>query len=517
MSIQTEPHINIALVADDECPLCSEIIDKTKVDSLRGEGPARVVAVSNPNAQSAVMVMAQALGLHAITDHHDLYDPRYGIHLIIVLTPDPSVFNTILQTRPNHIRILSYEVFQLFWEALAREEGKLRARNLEAETIINGIQDFIIVITPDRKIIDANEAFLSKMDFSRDDLIGRECHAVFARANPPCLADTTACPLNEVVHQKHPIIRELRRINSKGELRYFEVTFYPIWENDRKISKFIEISRDITERKRKEEESTRRLEQMVDQRTKQLKDTHNKLIHQNKMASLGKLSASVVHEINNPIAGILNLVMLIKRISKEDGLAIKEHAQFGRYLDLMEGETKRISRIVSNLLSFSRQAKMEMKPLDLLELIEKTLILNHNLLKINNIELVKQIEPRMPQVIGSADQLQQVFMNIISNATEAMEAQSAGRLTIATHLNKANNKALIRFTDTGVGIPAQNLPQLFEPFFTTKKKGKGVGLGLSVAYGIIQAHGGTIQVTSQENETTTFTVELPVQQPVKAG
>ncbi len=118
-----------------------------------------------------------------------------------------------------------------------------------------------------------------------------------------------------------------------GQKRYYEVNIYPIWEKDGKVSKFIHISRDITEHKKEEEEITRRLEQMVDERTRQLKETHKKLLHQDKMASLGKLSASVVHEINNPIAGILNLIMLMKRIVAEDAIGGREIDQFSHYLD----------------------------------------------------------------------------------------------------------------------------------------------------------------------------------------
>ena len=132
-------------------------------------------------------------------------------------------------------------------------------------------------------------------------------------------------------------------------------------DKDGKISKFIHISRDITQHKKEEDELTHRLEQMVEDRTRQLKETHEKLLHQDKMSSLGKLSASVVHEINNPIAGILNLILLMKRIASEDSVTEKEIEQFKRYLDLMENETRRTSRIVSNLLAFARQSKMEPK------------------------------------------------------------------------------------------------------------------------------------------------------------
>jgi two-component system NtrC family sensor kinase len=229
------------------------------------------------------------------------------------------------------------------------------------------------------------------------------------------------------------------------------------------------------------------------------------------MASLGKLSASVVHEINNPIAGVLNLILLMKRINEEDKFTHPEMGRFNRYLDLMETETRRISRIVSNLLAFSRQVKMEKDLLDVNRLIEKTLFLNANFIKINNVRVEQHLAPDLTLIVGSADQLQQVFMNIVSNAVEAMEAKKDGTLTIETRQVPGQKSIQVIFRDTGVGIPEHHRQRLFEPFFTTKKNGKGVGLGLSVAYGIIQEHGGTVQIRSAPGEGTEFTVELPLE------
>jgi len=243
-----------------------------------------------------------------------------------------------------------------------------------------------------------------------------------------------------------------------------------------------------------------------------LEETHAKLLHQDKMASLGKLSASVVHEINNPIAGILNLIMLIKRIIDEGPVRQDDLDKFSRYLNLMDTETRRISRIVSNLLAFSRQSKMELKYVDLNRLIEKTLFLNSNLLKISSVKVEKRLDPDLPEFMGSEDQLQQVFMNMISNAAETIEATGEGTLTIETEHFYDEGKVIIKFKDTGLGIPRENLSKLFEPFFTTKKKGKGVGLGLSVAYGIIEGHGGSIRVESKVLKGTIFEVELPLKQ-----
>jgi len=348
------------------------------------------------------------------------------------------------------------------------------------------------------------------MCYARNEVIGKKCHEVYQKSNTPCSFDDIVCPLKKVIDNKRPVTKVMNRFNHNGERRYMEISIFPIWESNGKISKFIEISRDITERKVEEEKITRRLEQMVEERTRQLKETHNKLIHQDKMASLGKLSASVVHEINNPNAGILNLIMLIKRIIEEGPISPKEMEQFKRYLTLMETETRRIGRIVSNLLAFSRQSKMRPILLNINRLIEKTLVLNSNLLKINNIKVKTRMDPDLPDLTGSEDQLQQVFMNIVSNAVEAMESAGRGELSITTSHSSTNGKVKIVFKDTGVGIPDKNFSRLFEPFFTTKKKGKGVGLGLSVAYGIIQEHQGSIYVQSEKENGTTFTIEIPL-------
>jgi signal transduction histidine kinase len=227
-------------------------------------------------------------------------------------------------------------------------------------------------------------------------------------------------------------------------------------------------------------------------------------------SSLGKLSASVVHEINNPIAGILNLIVLMKRIVGEDELKEKEIDQFTKYLDLMETETRRTSRIVSNLLAFSRQSKMEPRSLDINRLIEQTLFLNSNLLKICGVKVEKKLDPNLPELVGTEDQLQQVFMNLVSNAAEAMETSGGGVLKVTSKLLNSEGKIQINVSDTGPGIAYVNISKLFEPFFTTKKKGKGVGLGLSVAYGIIQEHGGSIFVRSTIGNGATFQVRLPL-------
>ncbi|MBW2412569.1 MAG: GHKL domain-containing protein, partial [Deltaproteobacteria bacterium] len=149
-------------------------------------------------------------------------------------------------------------------------------------------------------------------------------------------------------------------------------------------------------------------------------------------------------------------------------------------------------------------------------LIEQTLFINSNLLKISGVKVEKNLDPNLPEIVGSEDQLQQVFMNLVSNAAEAMESSGGGELKITSKLLATEEKVQINVSDTGPGIAYVNISKLFEPFFTTKKKGKGVGLGLSVAYGIIQEHGGSIFVRSTVGSGATFQVRLPLE-PVSPG
>ena len=499
---------NIALIGGGE--RCKEVLEMTTVDFLQDQVNSRIVAVAESDSTSPGVALARRQGIITVSDFRKLYEPGYHVHLFILLDPDPNLLRQILETKPDHLRVLAHQAFDLFWKTFTSRERVLQQRTEEMQTILNGIQDLILVITPDQKIVDANEAFLRQMGYSKAEVVGKKCFEIYHQTNQSCYGQQSGCPLNTVIRNRQTAKTIRTRTDPHGKTHYMEVTIHPLWEKNGKISQFLEISHDFTEHMVKEGENRRRLEQMVEERTRQLQETHDKLLHQDKMASLGKLSASVVHEINNPIAGILNFILLMKRILKEETDATRGLDSFERYLTLMEAETRRISRIVANLLTFSRQSKMELGTQDVNQIIEKTLLLNDNLLKIHSVKICKELDPALPQVVGSADQLQQVFMNMVSNATEAMESKGGGRLVVKTWCGDAGNAIYISFDDDGVGISQEHLGKLFEPFYTTKKKGKGVGLGLSVVYGIIEAHNGSITVDTLPGKGATFTIQLPL-------
>jgi two-component system NtrC family sensor kinase len=255
-------------------------------------------------------------------------------------------------------------------------------------------------------------------------------------------------------------------------------------------------------------EFTRELESKVSERTSQLEAAHQKLIQSDRLASLGQLAASVAHEINNPISGVLNLSMLMQRILKDDGIPPGRIEEFRRYLSQVSGETARVGRIVSDLLAFSRRSRPQRNPADLSSIVQKTMSLVSHKLQLASVETELQLARDLPRVRCDEAQIQQVVMNLIFNAAESIKGK--GRVTILTRGTGDRNGVVLEVRDTGSGIPPELLGRIFDPFFTTKEEGKGVGLGLAVVYGIVEAHGGDVEVASRVGEGSTFRVTLPL-------
>ncbi len=233
-----------------------------------------------------------------------------------------------------------------------------------------------------------------------------------------------------------------------------------------------------------------------------------RMLHQDKMISLGKLAASVVHEINNPLAGILNYVMLMSKILSRGGLAGDSISKFQGYLSIMQSELERCSKIVSNLLAFSRKSKLEFSPVDINELLSKCIDLSGHKLLLQNIRVETHLARDLPMIQGDFNQLQQCMINLIFNAVDAMP--EGGVLSFESNFDPAKSLINIVVRDTGHGISREDLPYIFDPFFTTKKEGKGLGLGLSTTFGIIDRHKGTIHVESEPGKGTAFQIEFQV-------
>ncbi len=234
-----------------------------------------------------------------------------------------------------------------------------------------------------------------------------------------------------------------------------------------------------------------------------LQGTQNELIRIEKMTSLGQMAASIAHEINNPLAGVLVYTKLLAKKMTLDTVKKEEALD---HLAKMESEVSRCSRIIRNLLDFARQTEPMLRLVDVNQVLEQVISMVGHQAHLQNVEYVKEFGPSLPKVKADFDQLQQVFTNLMLNAIQAMP--QGGKLTFKT--SAENNKVRVDVQDTGCGIPKENLDKLGTPFFTTKEKGKGVGLGVAVVYGIVERHDGKVEVQSEVGRGTTFTVYLGV-------
>jgi len=256
-------------------------------------------------------------------------------------------------------------------------------------------------------------------------------------------------------------------------------------------------------------EWSQKLEDKVVEKSEALRKAQHQVLHMEKMASLGKLSASVAHELNNPLAGMLTYARLVRREIRTQPLGAEVRDELDRYLSLVEQECRRCGEIVKNLLIFARRSSMKVVPVNLNEVVERSLMLVRHHLEMRGVKLETELMPAGGEIIADGDQLQQALLALFVNAVEAMDPATDGHGTLTVKLAGSPDEVRIDIADTGVGIPPDMLPHIFEPFFSTKQKESGVGLGLAVVYGIVHRHGGSIDVESQPGRGTTFHLRLP--------
>lgn len=248
-------------------------------------------------------------------------------------------------------------------------------------------------------------------------------------------------------------------------------------------------------------ENIRQSRAKIEKTVETLKSTQAQLIQSEKLSAVGEFVAGVAHELNNPLAAVVGFSEMLK----DNDVDTKNR----RYLDMINKAALRCQKIVQSLLSFARRHQPERKPMSVNSMVEAVLEMLNYQLRTSNIEVVTQLDPSVPVVMADGHQIQQVLLNVINNARQAMESrQSGGQIRIVTETTGENVRIVIQ--DNGPGISPENLRKIFDPFFTTKQVGQGTGLGLSLCYGIIKEHGGNITPSSRLGEGATFTIDLPV-------
>lgn len=375
-----------------------------------------------------------------------------------------------------------------FFKEVQEKIGELRKSNRElieerqhVQAILDGITDIVAVISPDHRIRSVNHSFFD-MYPGAEPTDGR-CYEIFRSRNEPC----QACVLAEALASNR-VCRQNTIIPVRGRNRHFSITASPMRDSQGQPTDILVVKRDVT------------LE----------KEFQAKYYHSEKMATIGLLAAGVAHEINNPLTSIQGFADGLKRRMAALARHIDDHAlksDFEEYLDIIRKECRRCSGIVQSLLTFSPRKGAELSRIHLDPLIRNVLRILHHKLKNHPDNLIRlDLAAHLPVIRGNAAELEQVILNLILNALDAVDP--SGIIHIRTRAEH-NARVVLEVADNGCGISSENLPKLFEPFFTTKPVGKGIGIGLSTCYHIIQAHGGEISVESSLGKGSIFKVLLP--------
>ncbi len=278
---------------------------------------------------------------------------------------------------------------------------------------------------------------------------------------------------------------------------------------------FNQMSRQLREAREEADNWAQTLEARVEDKTRELKHAHQAVMQSEKMASIGKLAATVAHEINNPLAGILTYAKLLRKWLDRDGWSAERRDEVRGSLELIECESRRCGEIVRNLLTFSRSSPMNLQWVDLNQVIDRCVRLVQHQTELSNVQLQPQMAEELPQVQCDAAQIEQLLLALIMNAVDALP--HGGNLWVRSRMVPEIGAVQLEVQDDGVGIPESILPNLFEPFFTTKEKGHGVGLGLAISKGIVERHRGRIDVDSKPGQGTRFTITLPVDGYAEVG
>ncbi len=313
--------------------------------------------------------------------------------------------------------------------------------------------------------------------------------------------------LRRLVHRPVKELREGTRRIAAGDLET-ELDVPGTHELARLAEAFNGMMADLRQARHAVLDWSSRLEEKVAEKTEHLRHAQRQVLHMEKMASLGKLSATVAHELNNPLGGMLTYARLVKRELESPPLDDETRAEVCRYLDLIDRECARCGTIVHNLLTFARHTGTEMQPAEVAEIVARSVALVRHHVEMWGVELVLEGPAGGGTIVADAGQIQQALVALLVNAVEAMRDTPQPERRLTVRVSGDEEHVEIAIADRGIGIAPEVLQRIFEPFFSTKG-GDGVGLGLAVVYGIVNRHDGSIAVESEPGRGTTFRLRLP--------
>jgi two-component system NtrC family sensor kinase len=385
--------------------------------------------------------------------------------------------------RDEEGRVIGYEGLNIDISERKRMERELKEANEFLMNLIEDSVDGIIVTNMKGDILIFNKGAENILGYKTEEVVGKmNIRSIY----PPGVA-------KEVMEKlKSPDYGGIGKLTSfpithrrkDGAAVEGDLSASLIYDENGQEIASVGIFKDLRERLRIERE---------------LREMQQALLQSEKLAAMGKLTSQIAHELNNPIYGIMNTLELLKT-------EIPPENKRRKILELSLSEIQRLAEMLRNMLSFSKPEEEKRRPVKINELVEGILLVMEKQMRESNIKVETHFDDTLPEVMASTNQMRQVMLNLLKNAKEAMP--KGGNLTVRT--SREDHKVMVAIQDTGVGIPEELRDKIFEAFFTTKQKVKGVGLGLSVCYGIIKDHGGEIRVDSEVDKGTTFTILLPL-------
>jgi len=401
-----------------------------------------------------------------------------GREIVLIRKDGTSIIclNTAASVRDPTGKIIRYQGALMDITERREIERRLHKQQEFAHRLVDSFPDLILVLDVSANYTFVSPRCLEVLGYADDEISQMKLGACTHPDDLPKLMSL----YHDLISGKQSFASlEMRVRHKMGEWRRILFNFSPLFDENEKIEGVVLSGRDVTDLKRLEEQ----------------------LIQAEKLAAMGQMLAGVAHELNNPLTAILGVTELVR---EREGL----DESMKRQLDLTHRQARRAARIVQNLLEFSRPASPQRKAIDISTILERTLQLHEHSLRRNQVEVDFTPRTDLPPIVGDANQLIQVFLNLISNAEQAIrEVRESGRIQI--RLTLANGNVVTTVQDDGVGISPEAMPKLFDPFYTTKRPGGGTGLGLSICLSIAREHGGTIQAEALPGGGSAFSVYLP--------
>lgn len=471
--------MNIAIIGGGT--RCLYLLDFLKNRKFKIFQP-NVVAVADIKPDALGLIKAKEMGLWVTHDYNDFFE-RSDIELIVELTGNLDIYNDVLVKKKKHVRALAHTTAVLFWELddAYRKEDATELRLDEAQTIYEVLMNQFIreeamVIDPDYRVIDMNEAMMKKLGLPGEKVIGQYCYKLGHHLDEPCSGQNHPCPLSKVYESNEPCMTTHVHLDANGNEIYYAISCYPLTKNRETIG-VIEILRDIT--------------QEIQAQKAQMQ--------QEKLMSIGRLSAGIAHEINNPLTTIMTSSMMLQE-------ELESGSEMHQELEIISNEAQRCRKIVQSLLDFARQTQPMQKLQDINTIIQESIYLTKKQAEFNDLVVTAELSEDLPPIYVDKEQLQQILINLTLNAIEA--TAPGGSITFSSQYHAASESIHLCVSDTGSGISPEYQDKIFDPFFTTREY--GTGLGLSISHSLIEQQGGRIELDSKPGRGTTFTIKLPV-------